>query len=363
MKADNRQQADFSILRYSNCWEDADILLEGLGPREGSRILSVASAGDNSFSFLVSKPEMVVAVDVNKIQLYLVALKKATIQALSHDETLAFLGFRKSEDRVFLFKKISSLLDAESCAYWEKNLNLIEEGIIHQGKFERYFQLFCHKILPWIHSRKTTELLLTPKSLAAQNDFYHNHWNTWRWRLLFKIFFGKYIMGKYGRAPEFLKEVKIAVAPYIFKKAEAQLQSLSAQSNYILRYNLLADFGNVLPHYLQLENFKLIKSNIQRLQIRQGFIENMDGEFGKFDCMNLSNIFEYMNQETFRKSAGKLIRLCKPNGKMAYWNLMVPRIMSGIFPEEINFLEDLSLRLSAKDKGFFYKQFIVEQKR
>jgi S-adenosylmethionine-diacylglycerol 3-amino-3-carboxypropyl transferase len=360
---DNRQKADFSILRYANCWEDADILLEGLQPHSGSKILSVASAGDNSFSLLATDPEIVIAIDVNKIQLHLIALKKAAIQELSHEEILQFLGFQQSEDRIFFFEKIKHFLEKESSVYWEKNKHLIQNGIIHQGKFEQYFQLFCNKILPCIHSKKTTKLLLAIKSPEAQTEFYYKHWNTWRWRLLFKIFFGKYIMGKYGRAPEFLKEVKITVGPYIFKKAEVQLRSIAAQDNFILHYNLLADFGITLPHYLKPENFQLIKSNIQRLQIREGFIEDMDWKYGKFDCMNLSNIFEYMDQGTFEQSAEKIIGLCAQKGKIAYWNLMVPRLISNIFPEGINFLDDLSLKLSAKDKGFFYNQFIIEQKR
>lgn|SRR6185312_3260002 len=358
-----KNTADFSMLRYANCWEDADILLEGLQPQPGSKILSVASAGDNSFSLLTTNPKIVMAVDINKIQLHLVALKKAAIQALSYEETLQFLGFQQSGKRIFFFEKIKHFLDIESSAYWEKNIQLIQSGIIHQGKFERYFQLFCNKILPCIHSKKTTKLLLAAKSPEEQKEFYHKHWNSWRWKLLFKIFFGKYIMSKYGRAPEFLKEVKINVGSYIFKKAEVQLQNISAQNNFILHYNLLADFGNTLPHYLKPENFQLIKQNIRRLQIRQGFVEDLDKENEKFDCLNLSNIFEYMNQKTFEQSAEKIIGLCRQDGKIAYWNLMVPRLISNVLTDEVNFLDDLSFKLSSKDKGFFYNQFIIEQKR
>jgi len=49
-------------IRYANCWEDADILLEGLNPEQGAKILSIGSAGDNSFAFLANNPEVVVAV-------------------------------------------------------------------------------------------------------------------------------------------------------------------------------------------------------------------------------------------------------------------------------------------------------------
>ena len=354
---------DVDILRYANCWEDADILLEGLQPQPGAKILSIGSAGDNSFSLLTTNPEMVVAVDVNKIHLHLIRLKKASIAALTHEENLNILGFRLSEQRADFFERIRSLLGKETCDYWEKNFHLIQKGIIHQGKFAQDFQVFCNKILPWIHSKEKTKMLLSVKSAERQKKFYDQQWNTWRWRLLFKIFFGKYIMGKYGRSPEFLKEVEITVGTHIFKKAEMQLQSISAQDNFILHYNLLGNFGESLPHYLQPENFQLIKSNIHKLQIRHGLIENIDKSDGQFDCMNLSNIFEYMNADTFKNSAERLICLCADKGRIAYWNLMVPRLISNIFPDRINFVNDLSFKLSARDKGFFYNQFIIEQKK
>ncbi|MDE7297020.1 MAG: BtaA family protein, partial [Clostridia bacterium] len=40
----------FSLLRYANCWEDTDILLEGLQIRENEVGLSVASGGDNTLA-------------------------------------------------------------------------------------------------------------------------------------------------------------------------------------------------------------------------------------------------------------------------------------------------------------------------
>jgi S-adenosylmethionine-diacylglycerol 3-amino-3-carboxypropyl transferase len=357
----NPKPADF--LRYSNCWEDADLLLEGLQPARGAKILSVGSAGDNSFSLLTASPEVVIAIDMNEIQLHLIGLKKAAIQELSYEETLCFLGFKNSKSRQNLFKKIKSLLEKNTCVYWEENMHLIENGIIHQGKFEQYFQLFARKVLPLIHSKKTILDLLAPKTSEAQKQFYDQRWNTWRWRLLFKIFFGKYFMEKYGRSKEFLKEVQIEVGSYIFKKAEAQLKNISAQNNFILHYNLSGDFKDDLPHYMRPENFQLIKSNISKLKLMKGLIQDIPEKSVQFDCMNLSNIFEYMDANAFHQTAERLIQLCSVRGKLAYWNLMVPRMLSTIFPEKINFLDSFSSELSAKDKGFFYNRFIIEQKK
>ena len=356
------ENAAFDFIRYANCWEDADILLQGLSPKANSKILSIGSAGDNSFSLLCTNPELVVAVDINKTQLYLIELKKILIQEFDYEQVISFLGFRQNDNRVAMFNKIKANLSKETEQYWQQNLAQIEQGLIHQGKFEKYFQLFAKRILPFIHRKKTIEGLLAPKSEAAQVAFYDEKWNTWRWRLLFKIFFSKYVMGKYGRDPEFLRQVKVTVEEFIFQKAEYHLKSTLAQQNFILRYNLTGSFGNLLPHYLQPENFSKIKQNISKLHIFEGFAETAIEKYGSFDSMNLSNIFEYMDADLFQKTASTLLQGTNEGGRLAYWNLMVPRQISTILSNEITYLSEISTHLIKFDKGFFYGNFLIEQK-
>ncbi len=354
-------KVNFTIIRYANCWEDAGILLEGLAPLPGSKILSIASAGDNSFSLLTTNPEIVVTIDINRVQLYLVELKKAAIQKLDHDETLQFLGFTGCEKRQEIFQYIKSGMSNEAVNFWNKNAGLINAGAIYSGKFERYFLLFSKKILPLIHLQKTTAKIFTTKTKEEQATFYNETWNTWRWKLLFKIFFSRYVMGRLGRDPVFMKEVSVSVSENIYTKAAAQLKSATAQDNHILRFCLTGNFGNLLPHYLREENFNTIKSNIDLLEIKEGYAQEAVTYYGKFDAMNLSNIFEYMDVKTFTETAEALIKGINKNGKLAYWNLMVHRRISKIFPERVSWQRDNSERLTATDKGFFYNEFIIDK--
>jgi len=46
------ERASFEFIRYGNVWEDADVLCEALKPvSQGRRLLSIASAGDNTLAF------------------------------------------------------------------------------------------------------------------------------------------------------------------------------------------------------------------------------------------------------------------------------------------------------------------------
>src|SRR5690606_27489070 len=278
-----------SIIRYANCWEDPEILLQGLAPKNGSKILSIASAGDNSFSLLTADPELVVAVDVNLTQLYLVELKKTAIRSFDYDDVLVFLGFHEGADRLKLFQQLKQELTADVRQYWERHTDTITRGIIHQGKFERYFHLFAKRVLPFIHSKERVEQLLAPKNELEQVQFYHKKWNSWRWRLFFNIFFSRLVMGKWGRDPQFLKEVGIDVSSYIFKKAEKQLKKVGAQQNPIVHYILAENFGDLVPHCQPLESYNNIKCSFDGLVIRQVFAEQVAQDYGHFHSMNLSN--------------------------------------------------------------------------
>ena len=70
----------FHFIRYANCWEDADVLCEALQPRKGMRILSIASAGDNSLALLAEGAE-VVAADLSIAQLACLELRRRSFPA------------------------------------------------------------------------------------------------------------------------------------------------------------------------------------------------------------------------------------------------------------------------------------------
>ena len=356
-------KVNFNLIRYANCWEDADILLKGLSLKAGSKILSIGSGGDNSFALLTTNPQMVVAIDINKTQLSLIELKKAAIKNLTYEETLKFLGFLPSSNRTEVFNKIKSEMSLSASSYWEANTNIIEKGIIYSGKFEKYFILFSSKILRWIHSGKKIESIFTKKTKEEQEIYYNQIWNSWKWKLLFKIFFSKYIMGKYGRDPKFLKEVNVPVAKTIYNKAAKHLQSIEAQQNFILHFCLKGNFGENLPFYMRKENFDFVKANVKKLILMEGLAQHAIDVHGKFNAMNLSNIFEYMDTDTFETTSKELLKGLEDKAKVCYWNLMVSRKISKTFPEEIEYQQKISKDLTDKDKGFFYSEFIVENKK
>lgn len=358
------EKVDFNFIRYANCWEDPEVLISGLSSKKGNKLLSIGSAGDNSFALLTTEPSTICVIDINPSQLHLIELKKAAIQYLTYNEVLYFIGYTEEGNisRQILYKKIKGYLTPEAQRYWNAHLSIIENGLIFSGKFEKYFIFFCTRLLPFIHTKRNIRKLLEQKTESEQNTFYQKHWNTWRWKLLFQIFFSRYVMGRWGRDPEFFQEVKIPVSKYIYLKAQKHLQSSLACKNELLHFTLTGHFKPYMPYYLRTENYDRIKLNLHKIELRFATIEQLAKEDQKFDGMNLSNIFEYMDKKMLTDVANQIDNISNSKCRLVYWNLMVPRRISKILENKFIYLDSVSKNLCEKDKGFFYNQVVVDEK-
>ena len=166
------KHADFSIIRYAQCWEDADVLLDALRLQPGATCLSIASAGDNTLALLTRHPRRVVALDLNPAQLACLELRVAAYRALDHGGLLELLGSRPSQRRPELYARCRKYLSARVQQFWADRPAEIARGFGNAGKFERYFETFRTQVLPWVHSKARVEQLLAVQSPKARADFY-----------------------------------------------------------------------------------------------------------------------------------------------------------------------------------------------
>ena len=382
MKSEVKEnRVDFSLIRYSQCWEDTEVLLESLNIQENDICFGILSAGDNVFSMLSENPKKVVALDISFPQIALAKLKKEVFNSLSYEEMLEFMGVMKSDKRIEIYDRIKENLDKEVKEYWDFNKEAIQKGIIHAGKFEKFFKIFREKILPFVHSKKRIEKLLEKKSRQERIEYYDNHWNNFRWKLMFKLFFSKYIVGKLGRDKEFFRYAEKNISEEMKERSRYALCEQNPYENPYINYILTGNYRkDCLPYFLRKENFDKIRKNLHKVEILQSSVEEyLDQIDFKIDKFNLSDIFEYMSAENYSKLMGKIYDNAEDNALLAYWNLIVERnsekldykktdseiIVTG---KEINVkgkkyerMKELDKKLHEKDMTFFYTDFVVEK--
>jgi len=358
-----------NMIRYSQCWEDCDTLLEHMKVEAGQTVLSICSAGDNTLSLLVNNPAKVIAVDLSAAQLALLELKMQCFKSLSHDQMLYFLGARPTQadgsapDRLALYGLLRMELSALARQYFDQNTQLISKGVIDQGKMERYFRIFRKHILPLVKSRALVDELLRAKVRNQRADFYRRKWGTLQYIILFKLFFSQQLMGLLGREKCFFDYAKENLSLFLLQASKTALIEQEPAHNPYLCWILTGDYGAVLPHYLRVENFEAIRRNLGALQLRQGNLNDLPGEMpeGSIDSFNLSDVFEYLAPEQCRTLAKLIVRASTPDGRMVYWNMLVDRKAAAFDPQHLQIEEDFSTSLAAITKTFFYKRLLVER--
>lgn len=361
MSAPIDRRASFSFVRYASVWEDADVLCEALAPRAaGGRLLSVASAGDNALALLTLDPSEVVAADLSPAQLACVELRIAAFRRMEHPELLAFLGAAPSPHRAHDYGRLRAELSPEARGFWDANPDAVAGGIVHAGKFERYLRAFRTRILPLVHRRRRIDRLRERRSPAAQEAFYREEWDSWRWRLLFRLFFSRAVMGRMGRDPAFFSHVEGSVGERILARTRHALTALPVWSNPFVACIMTGTYPpEALPRYLRPEWFGAIRERVDRVRLVHGGVETA-GE-GRFDGFNLSDVFEYMSPAEHERCYRALVERASPGARLVYWNLLAPRAQPEALAGRVRALAETARALHARDRAWFYGALHVDE--
>ncbi len=363
MQSEITQRAPSSEIGYAQCWEDGDVLLEALDVRPGHVCLSIASAGDNALALLARAPKRVQAIDFNPAQIACLELRVAAYAELRHAELLELLGSRPSARRTQLYARCRKRLSSEARRFWDARRPQLETGAGAAGRFERYLGLFRDRLLPLAHPRERIAQLLRGGPRTERERFYVREWNTWRWRALFRGFFSRFVMARLGRRPEFFRHVEGDVAGPVLARTRHALTALDPAENPYLEWILTGRHERALPFALRAENFEAIRANLDRLEWRCISLEEYLEEAGTeaFDRCNLSDVFEYMSPQHFERALGRLARSLRRGARIAYWNMLVPRRRPETLSKALRPLHALAAELHARDKAFFYGEFVVEE--
>lgn len=363
MSSEVSQKADFSIIRYAQCWEDADILIDALNIQSDHTCVAIGSAGDNALAMLSQSPARLIALDISPAQIACLELRVAAYKELKHDELLELIGSRPSSRRLPLYRRCRALLSTETRQFWDGRSNDIELGIGSIGKLENYFRFFRTRVLPLIHPPGRINRLFENNDNQERQYFYNNGWDNRRWRLIFKAFFSRFLLGCFGRDPNFFNYVNGDVSRRFLARAHYGMTALNPVHNPYLQWIFFGCHKTALPYALRPENYEKIQRNIDKLEWRRQSVEDFlaTQDAASVDRYNLSDIFEYMCLENYHHILERFIACSHSGTRLAYWNLLVPRRRPEYLAAQLHSLSSLAEALHQRDKTFFYSAFILEE--
>lgn len=352
-------QVQLSKLIFTHNWEDPAIDEKVLEINEDDTVFTITSGGCNSLGFLRFNPSAIYCVDINPAQNYLLELKKAAFKELDYSTFCHFLGLTLCKKRKEIFHSIKNNLSREALIFWNEHLDIINHGIIMNGRYEKFVKI-AGRLLRFLQGNKKIKTFFSLSSVEEQMQFYTEQWDNKKWRWIFKTMFNKKRLAKKGLVSDYFHfdDGSSSFSESFYKRASHVMKDVPVQTNYFIALYLLGHYlnKNNVPEYLQEKNFSIIKNNINKIHPVSAdskyWLEQQPEKM--FDAFALSNICELMDDEDTHKLFSEVIRTSKPGAKIIFRNLMVPREIPEVLQCKIIKDDSLSKQIQFEDRSFVY---------
>jgi S-adenosylmethionine-diacylglycerol 3-amino-3-carboxypropyl transferase len=352
------------IIRYAQVWEDCRLLGRALAIGPGDDVLSIGSAGDNVLTLLLDGPRRVTAIDLNPAQAALVELKRAALRTLGYDEWVALVGARNGYDRLALYARLRNQLPTSARAFWDGRPETLAAGVMHCGRLERYFHGFQRQHLRRLVPAAVVDSLLDQDDREAQTALFDRWFERDELRAVFAAYFGRDMLALQGRDASQLRYVgDVDIPAMLWARFRHVCTALPTRGNFYLEYFLTSRFRDLDlgPPYLRPEAFAPLGRLVDRVEV---VTEELGAHLeragaGTYSRANLSDLFEYLSPDDAAALFAKLARALRPGGRIAFWNLFVPRSPAPSPAWRAH--PATAAALWREDRAFFYSAFHLEE--
>ena len=321
----------FDAFIYNQIWEDPRVDLEALELDKNSRVLTISSGGCNALNYLLSEPESVTAVDLNRHHIYLLNLKAAAVKHLpAHEQFFEFFGVGKSENADEMYKQfLAPNLDEDAKAVWDKRIKIFKKGGLYDhsrnGYFLRVFQRFARLI------GCRPDAVLNARSPNEQASLYTKN---------IKPFFNNFLIRLVGKMPVTLFGLGIPPQQFdeLTRETDAETTIIDVYRERVRR--LACDFPieenyfawqafarkydtekrKAIPEYLKDENFGKLKSNIGRLRAKVGSVtdEIKTQPHGSFNRFVFLDAQDWMNADALTELWSAIAEKAEPSSRIIF---------------------------------------------
>lgn len=314
-----RNPLQFSVVR-----EDPEIERKVILSSNAKEVLLIASGGCTALSLQAYFPHLkFTLVDPNPAQIQLIQEKMHTLKKASATERKASFNVENNA------------------------LSGLNEG----GNFESLFRSFRNFITEFIlNAEELKDLLTQPLNHASRVRsmlFEHKYW-----QVAFDLFFHhNFLEAMFG--PEAVQHAPKGSYPQYFRKViEHGLEKENRYCNYFIHHIFLGHYVDqeiCLPYYL------LAPAPEYRFEFINNTIDKVEN-FHSFDLVNLSNIFDWMDEDKIESLANRLNREMKPGARLLTRQLNNQKDFMQYFSGHFELLREESAELLASDRSLFYSQ-------
>ncbi|MDE1158267.1 MAG: DUF3419 family protein [Neorhizobium sp.] len=371
----------FSGLVYPQIWEDPEIDMRAMELSEGHSIVTIGSGGCNMLAYLSRSPKSIDVVDLNPHHIALNRLKLSAFRNLSgHADVVRYFGMTETRGNSRLFdEQIAPNLDEATRAYWQKRtlsgrrrVEVFDRNIYRTGLLGRF--IGAGHLIARLHGIDLTEMAKT-KSLREQRQFFDDRiaplfdkplirWITARKSSLFGL----------GIPPQQYDELAGmadggSIAPVLRQRLEKLACHFPLRDNYFawqafMRRYPAAHEGS-LPTYLQAENYKTIRANVDRVAVHhESYTELLKRKAaGTVDRYILLDAQDWMTDEQLNDLWTEITRSAAPGARVIFRTAAEKSVLDGRLSQALadqwDYLADRSIDLNLQDRSAIYGGFHI----
>jgi len=348
-----------SPLRYSQSWEDYNVIKEALDIRKNDIIVCILSSGDNFLNLLCSEPKLAYGFDKNLAQIHEVKLKLVAIKNLEYEDFIKLLGYvGEGKERIKIFFDLANKLDEDTYKFWKKHLKIIRRGMAFQGHTEKKYSLFKNIIKFLLGNYYQKYIYLDNKE--DRKKIYEKKINRLYLKILSRLFMNRIVI-RFIYHKDLIKNLPPSFDYYklFWEKLERIFVDIGCANNPYMFWQFTGEIlsnQDLWQPYLKKENYNILKSNIDKTVVIQKDIYDglKDIDDGIIDAFYLSDIFDWMNFDEMEKVLREILRVSKPGAKIVSFVIMQDKELSKNLEKNFRYNQIKSRKLVEMDRVGFY---------
>jgi S-adenosylmethionine-diacylglycerol 3-amino-3-carboxypropyl transferase len=349
-------------LNYSSSNEDSLSEIRSLNINEEDSVLCISGSGARPLDLLIENPKLIVSLDFNDCQNFLLELKMKAIEHFEYQEFLEFLGVYSFNNRLQRYKLIRQSLSSNARHFWDNNSVIIEKGVIYQGRWERYFNNLG-QFVSFVRSGLRSKLFKC-NSIDEQAKIWNNQWDSFIWRLFLQLIslrtVWKYIFGDpgfYHYVPE-----TFSIYKYLHERFKIAFENIIAHQSPFLTLLFYGKYNpdKALPLHLQKQHYATLRSQLGSIRIvTQSLLDYLiQCKKNSFNKYSLSDFSSYTNVDEYKRIWEEVIRKSSNGAYICERQFLVKRqLPSDVIPLVIR-NTTIEEDLARTDNSIFYT-FIV----
>jgi S-adenosylmethionine-diacylglycerol 3-amino-3-carboxypropyl transferase len=346
----------FNKINYSACNEDSESERQALQLTTEDVVLCITGSGARPLDLLIDHPQKIISVDFNAAQNHLLSLKIAAYHALTYEEFCEFLGLQVSSDRQKVFEKLKPRLSEAQKVYWEKNYQLIEQGVLYCGTWEKLL-LGMNKMA--FFRKGLIQQLFSAKNIEEQREIWNNQWKNTTWKLFLKLITNRFLWTKIIREPgALLIPESFDLYKYMNERLDYLANHHLLKTNHFANLMFLGEYKPAcnLPLHLRKKHFETIKSRVENIEIVTDSLINVFNDqsiMSKISAFSLSDFSSYSTESDYQEIWKRLLNHATTGAKFCERFFLVKRNPEH-FSSKIQRDSSLEIQLMETDQTALY---------